>query len=61
MRAASVVDHKQPHRGDYAKFWERSNWQAMAKECHDLKTAMIDGGFGNRAPKDGEGEGGSNL
>lgn len=46
-RAASVVDHRIPHRGDKALFWDRNNWQSMAKECHDRKTAREDGGFGN--------------
>jgi 5-methylcytosine-specific restriction enzyme A len=35
VRAATVVDHKVPHRGDLALFWDASNWQAMAKDCHD--------------------------
>jgi 5-methylcytosine-specific restriction protein A len=26
-------------------FWDSSNWQAMAKVCHDRKTARQDGGF----------------
>lgn len=38
VRPATVVDHHIPHRGDYATFWDRSNWTAMAKACHDLKT-----------------------
>jgi 5-methylcytosine-specific restriction protein A len=29
-----------------ALFWDNTNWQAMAKECHDAKTAREDGGFG---------------
>jgi 5-methylcytosine-specific restriction protein A len=37
-RAATVVDHREPHRGDQEKFWRRSNWMAMAKPCHDAKT-----------------------
>lgn len=32
---ASVVDHRIPHRGDLRLFWDRSNWQAMGKQCHD--------------------------
>lgn len=32
---ATVVDHKIPHRGDQALFWDRSNWQSLCKECHD--------------------------
>ena len=33
--AATVVDHKVPHRGDQALFWDTSNWQALCKRCHD--------------------------
>lgn len=47
LRKADVVDHITPHKGDMALFWDRNNWQAMAKECHDKKTAREDGGFGN--------------
>lgn len=46
VRAATVVDHIVPHKGDAALFWDRSNWQSMAKRCHDRKTATQDGGFG---------------
>lgn len=41
-----LVDHIIPHKGDMELFWDRNNWQAMAKECHDKKTATEDGGFG---------------
>ena len=44
--AASVVDHIIPHRGDMTLFWLHSNWQSLCKRCHDLKTALEDGGFG---------------
>lgn len=37
-RAAEVVDHVIPHRGDLKLFWRRSNWQGLAKRCHDQKT-----------------------
>ena len=43
---ATVVDHIVPHRGDMRLFWDTKNWQAMAKSCHDRKTARHDGGFG---------------
>jgi len=43
---ATVVDHIVPHRGDNTLFWDVSNWQPMAKACHDKKTAKEDGGFG---------------
>ena len=45
LTPATVVDHIKPHRGDITLFWDRNNWQAMAKECHDRKTALEDGGF----------------
>lgn len=38
VRAASVVDHIVPHRGDYDRFWDMSNWQSLCRGCHDLKT-----------------------
>lgn len=44
--AATVVDHKVPHKGDKALFWDRNNWQSLCKPCHDEKTATEDGGFG---------------
>ena len=36
--AATVVDHIKPHRGDSALMWDRNNWQALCKSCHDKKT-----------------------
>lgn len=33
--AATVVDHREPHKGDESLFWRRSNWQALCKPCHD--------------------------
>lgn len=44
--AATVVDHVIPHRGDMRLFWDRANWQPMAKRCHDRKTAREDGRWG---------------
>ncbi|GAB7128048.1 hypothetical protein JCM19000A_25550 [Silvimonas sp. JCM 19000] len=58
--AATVVDHIKPHRlhdalaGNdddeirqaQALFWNTSNWQALCKRHHDVKTATEDGGFG---------------
>lgn len=31
---ADTVDHKEPHRGNAALFWDRSNWAAMCRPCH---------------------------
>ena len=39
---ATVVDHIVPHRGDRDLFWDRNNWQALCKRCHDYKTATQD-------------------
>jgi 5-methylcytosine-specific restriction protein A len=47
LKAASVVDHIVPHRGDDTLFWDSDgNWQPLCKRCHDIKTAKEDGGFG---------------
>jgi len=35
IRAATVVDHKVPHKGDSALFWNTANWQPLCKRCHD--------------------------
>lgn len=31
---ATVVDHRTPHRGDQALFWERGNWQPLCARHH---------------------------
>ena len=36
---ATVVDHVQPHRGDWDKFIDRGNLPSLCKGCHDRKTA----------------------
>jgi 5-methylcytosine-specific restriction enzyme A len=46
VRAATIVDHVEPHKGDQTLFWDTSNWQALCKPHHDRKTAREDGGFG---------------
>lgn len=30
-----VADHKTPHRGDVALFWDEQNLQCLCKPCHD--------------------------
>ena len=39
LKAATVVDHVAPHRGDQRLFWDQSNWAPACKRCHDAKTA----------------------
>ena len=36
---ATVVDHVEPHRGDWAKFIDPANHQSLCKHHHDQKTA----------------------
>lgn len=36
--SATVVDHRIPHRGNEGAFWERGNWQALCRRCHQAKT-----------------------
>lgn len=45
-KAANVVDHIIPHKGDVNLFWVVDNWQALCKRCHNKKTAT-EGAFGN--------------
>jgi len=40
--AASVVDHIQPHQGDFALFWDEGNWQSLCKPCHDGAKAQLE-------------------
>jgi 5-methylcytosine-specific restriction enzyme A len=46
VTAAVIVDHIIPHKHDPDLFWDRSNWQALCKLCHDRKTATTDGRWG---------------
>jgi 5-methylcytosine-specific restriction protein A len=49
-KAANVVDHIIPHKGNINIFWNVSNWQSLCKRCHDKKTAT-EGAFGNDRPQ----------
>lgn len=46
--AATVVDHKVPHRGSEAIFWDESNWQSLCKPCHDGEKAKEEARDGHR-------------
>ena len=48
---AKEVDHKTPHRGDMELFYDESNLQGLCKPCHSRKTAVENGGFGNRVKR----------
>ncbi len=38
--AATVVDHKKPHKGNLELFWDEDNWQPLCKQCHDSVKKM---------------------
>ncbi|WP_045573628.1 HNH endonuclease [Desulfosporosinus sp. I2] len=46
LTPSKIVDHIKPHKGDMMLFWDESNWQALCKRCHDIKTAREDGRWG---------------
>lgn len=39
---ATLVDHKRPHRGDRALFWDRTNWQGLCDHCHNVHKARLE-------------------
>lgn len=48
-RPADMVDHIRAHKGDAVLFWDRSNWQPMARACNSRKAIATEGGFGRPA------------
>lgn len=34
VTAATVVDHRVPHRGDMKLFWDKANWQSLCAAHH---------------------------
>ena len=34
---ATVVHHKKDHKGDYVKFWQADNHEALCNTCHENK------------------------
>lgn len=41
---ATLVDHRIPHRGDMALFWNRDNWQPLCAHCHNVHKQRIETG-----------------
>ena len=35
---SKVLDHIIPHNGDWDRFWDEDNWQAICLPCHKAKT-----------------------
>jgi 5-methylcytosine-specific restriction endonuclease McrA len=48
-----IADHIKPHKGIWELFADLENLQGLCKHCHDEKTAIEDGGFGNVPKVDG--------
>lgn len=44
---STVADHIVPYKGIWDLFTDLSNLQGICAPCHDRKTALEDGGFGN--------------
>lgn len=44
LTPATVVNHKVPHRGDQALFWDRGNWEAVCAPCHDRDIKLEEAG-----------------
>ncbi|MGE6740256.1 HNH endonuclease [Allorhizobium pseudoryzae] len=54
FRAAEIVDHVKPHRGDRALFFDPNNLQSLCKPCHDrLKQGAERRGYDSRIGPDG--------
>lgn len=43
-RMATVVNHKVPHRGNEALFWDKANWESVCKPCHDSTVKKLENG-----------------
>jgi 5-methylcytosine-specific restriction protein A len=42
VEAATVADHKDPHKGDPELFFDADNLQSLCKRCHDSTKARIE-------------------
>lgn len=42
VKAATIVDHIKPHKGDRNLFWDEKNWQPLCKLCHDRRKQRIE-------------------
>ena len=52
--AATVVNHRTPHKGDVVLFFDQDNWEATCKPCHDRDIATEERrGYSDRIGIDG--------
>lgn len=40
--AATVADHKKPHKGDRVLFFDATNLQSLCKTCHDAAKQTLE-------------------
>lgn len=52
---ATVVDHRTPHRGDPALFWDPTNWQSLCQPHHDVDKQRMERGGQARAEPEPDG------
>jgi hypothetical protein len=52
--AATVIDHRTPHKGSQELFWQVSNWMQLCKHHHDSTKQSLERG-GKMRGADGEG------
>lgn len=51
---ATVVDHRQPHRGDQRLFWSQDNWQSLCTNHHSSWKQQVEArSYSNRIGADG--------
>lgn len=53
VTAATVVDHKEPHRGDDRLFWDETNWQSLCAHHHSSTKQRQENGGASVAPPGG--------
>ena len=51
-RIGLVVNHKVPHRGDQALFWDRANWEPLCHDDHDIVVQRLEHGGAEKGPVD---------
>jgi len=42
ITAATIVNHRQPHKGSAVLFFDTRNWQPLCKPCHDGPTQQFE-------------------
>lgn len=47
VTAASIVDHRIPHRGDQQLFWDERNWQSLCSTHHSRDKQREEAQAGN--------------